>query len=127
MTNLLSINNIIIFHEKIIKQTGGSTGIRDKGLIESALNRAFASYDGKDLYPSNIDKISVITHSLICNHGFIDGNKRVGISVMLILLKMNNIKVSYTQQELIGLGIKTAEGVSKEKDILNWINEHIVN
>ena len=96
MTNLLSINNIIIFHEKIIKQTGGSTGIRDKGLIESALNRAFASYDGKDLYPSDIDK-------------------------------MNNIKVSYTQQELIGLGIKTAEGVSKEKDILNWINEHIVN
>ncbi len=127
MMKFLSIGNIILFHEKIVKKTGGSLGIRDKGLIESALNRAFMTYDCKDLYMSIIEKIAVIAHSLISNHGFVDGNKRIGVAVMVILLKMNNIKVSYTQKELIDLGVRTAEGLMKEKDILNWINEHISN
>lgn len=125
MITFLRLENIILFHEKIIKKTGGSAGIRDRGLIESALNRAFVTYDGKDLYPSIIEKISVITQSLISNHGFIDGNKRIGIAAMLVMLKMKNVKVSYKQQELIELGLKTAEGFMKEKDILNWIKEHI--
>jgi death-on-curing protein len=127
MMRCLSIENILVFHKKIINETGGSLGIRDKGLVESALNRAFATYDGKDLYSSDTDKISVIAHSLICNHGFVDGNRRIGISVMLILLKMNNIKVKYTQKELVELGLKTAEGILKDRDILNWINNHIVS
>jgi len=82
------------------------------------------TFEGKDLYPSIIDKISVTAHSLISNHGFVDGNKRVGIAVMLILLRMNHVKVSYTQQELIHLGLRTAEGFMNESDILNWIKEH---
>ncbi len=123
----LSIENIVLFHEKIIKATGGSFGIRDRGLIESALNRAFITYEGKGLYPSNIDKIAVIAHSLISNHGFVDGNKRIGVAVMVILAKMNNIKLLYTQQELIGLGLKIAEGTMKEDEILNWIKDHINN
>lgn len=124
MMRFLSIENVIIFHEKIIKETGGSYSVRDRGLIESALNRAFMTYDGRDLYSDNIEKISVIAHSLICNHGFVDGNKRIGVAVMVIMLKLNNIKVSYTQQELIDLGLKTAEGFMKKNDILNWIKEH---
>jgi death-on-curing protein len=87
---------------------GGSAGIRDLGLSESALNRAFASYDGIDLYPSIIDKISAITHSLVGNYAFIDGNKRIGMSVMILLLKINNVNVHCTQKELIDLGLKTA-------------------
>jgi death on curing protein len=124
MMRFLSIENVVLFHEKIIKETGGSTAIRDRGLIESALNRAFMTYDGKDLYPNIIEKISAIVHSLICNHGFVDGNKRIGVAVMVILLKMNNIKMYYTQKELIDFGLKTAEGFMKENDILNWIKEH---
>jgi death on curing protein len=124
MMRFLSIENVIIFHEKIIKETGGSYGIRDRGLIESALNRAFMTYDGRDLYSDNIEKISVIAHSLICNRGFVDGNKRIGVAVMAIMLKLNNIKVGYTQNELIDLGLRTAEGFMKENDILNWIKEH---
>jgi len=73
MMTFLRVENVIMFHEKIIKETGGSAGIRDRGLIESALNRAFMTYDGKDLYPSIFEKISVIAHSLISNHGFVDG------------------------------------------------------
>ena len=125
MMKFLRIENFLMFHEKIIKETGGSAGIRDRGLIESALNRGFMTYDGKDLYPSIIEKISVIAHSLISNHGFVDGNKRIGVAVMVIMLKMNNVKVCYTQKELIELGLKTAEGFMSEKDILTWIKEHI--
>ncbi|HEX9060182.1 MAG TPA: type II toxin-antitoxin system death-on-curing family toxin [Clostridia bacterium] len=125
MMRFLSIENIILFHEKIVGETGGSSGIRDRGLIESALNRVFMTYDGKDLYPNINEKIAVIAHSLISNHGFVDGNKRIGVAVMLILLKMNNIKVSYSQKELIDVGLRTAEGLMKETDILNWIDEHI--
>ncbi|HBP63284.1 MAG TPA: type II toxin-antitoxin system death-on-curing family toxin [Desulfosporosinus sp.] len=125
MMTFLRVENVIMFHEKIIKETGGSAGIRDRGLIESALNRAFMTYDGKDLYPSIFEKISVIAHSLISNHGFVDGNKRIGVATMVIMLKMNNVKVCYTQKELIDLGLGTAEGFMREKDILNWIKEHI--
>ncbi|SHN51032.1 type II toxin-antitoxin system death-on-curing family toxin [Desulfitobacterium chlororespirans] len=125
MIRVLSIENIILFHEKIIKETGGSKGVRDIRLIESALNRPFMTYDGRDLYSSNIEKIAVIMHSLISNHGFVDGNKRIGIAVMLILLKMNKLMITYTQDELIDLGLKTAEGTIDEKDIINWIKKHI--
>lgn len=83
------------------------------------------TYDGRDLYSDNIEKISVIAHSLICNYGFVDGNKRIGVAVMVIMLKLNNIKVGYTQKELIDLGLRTAEGFMKENDILNWIKEHV--
>ena len=122
---VISIDNIILFHEKLIRETGGSSGIRDLGLIESALNRALITYDGEDLYPSIMEKIAVITHSLISNHGFLDGNKRIGIAVMVFLLKMNNFALKWTQGELIELGLKTAEGYMKEKEVLSWLNEHI--
>lgn len=125
MMKFLIIENVLMFHEKIIKETGGRAGIRDRGLIESALNRGFMTYDGKDLYPSIIEKISAIAHSLISNHGFVDGNKRIGVAVMVIMLKMNNVKVCYTQKELIELGLKTAEGFMRDKDILTWIKVHI--
>jgi death on curing protein len=121
---LLDIENIILFHKKIVNQTGGSDGIRDLGLIESALNRALMTFDGKELYESLEMKIAVIAHGLISNHGFIDGNKRIGIAVMILLLKMNNIMITYTQQELISLGLGVAEGKFKEKDILAWIERH---
>jgi len=125
MIRVLSVENLILFHEKIIRETGGSAGIRDRRLIESALNRPFVTYDGIDLYPSINEKIAAIAHSLIRNHAFVDGNKRIGVAAMVILLKMNSINVSYTQQELIDLGLKTAEDIMNENDIINWIREHI--
>jgi death on curing protein len=121
---LLDIENIILFHKKIVKQTGGSDGIRDLGLIESALNRGLMTFDGRELYESLEMKISVITHGLIRNHGFVDGNKRIGVAVMILLLKMNNIVIRYTQKELIELGLGVAEGRLNEKDILEWIERH---
>ena len=118
---IIDIENILLFHKKIVSKTGGSDGVRDLGLIESALNRGFMTFDGRDLYESTEMKISVISHGLISNHGFIDGNKRIGIAVMILLLKLNSIEIRYSQQELIDLGLRVAEGRLNENDILEWI------
>jgi death-on-curing protein len=120
----LEIEHIIKFHSKIIAATGGSDGIKDIGLVESALNRANASFDGQDLYSNIIEKISVITHSLISNHGFIDGNKRIGVATMLLLLQNNNVLMQYSQEELIQLGLSVASGDIDNKGIEEWILKH---
>jgi death-on-curing family protein len=122
----IELGDVLIFHRKLIEQTGGSDGIRDLGLIESALNRAYMTFEGEDLYKGLEDKISAITYSLINNHGFVDGNKRIGIAVMLLLPRLNDIKMGYSQQELISLGLGIADGSIEEKQIKHWIQNHII-
>jgi death on curing protein len=120
----ISIEEVVHFHRKIIDRTGGSNGTRDLGLVESALNKALQTFDGQDLYKEIETKISVITYALIKNHGFIDGNKRIGVAVMLLLLRLNQINIRYSQDELVSLGLEVADGKLKEEDIQSWINQH---
>ena len=120
----ISLEELLVFHKKIIEKTGGSKGIRDLNLIESALNRAFVTFESKDLYKDIIDKIAAITYGLIQNHGFVDGNKRIGIAVMLFLLKLNELKIRYSQKELINLGLGIADGLITEENLRNWIRHH---
>ncbi|MGE5330058.1 MAG: type II toxin-antitoxin system death-on-curing family toxin [Deltaproteobacteria bacterium] len=120
----IDIEDVLMFHKKIIKQTGGADGVLNMGLIESAIKRPFATFDGKQLYPDDIDKISAIVYSLINNHGFVDGNKRIGMAVMLLLLKINDIELIYEQKEFVELGLNIASGKFKEDDIKNWIKRH---
>ncbi|MFC5527974.1 type II toxin-antitoxin system death-on-curing family toxin [Cohnella yongneupensis] len=119
--NIITLEQLITFHKKIIISTGGSDGIRDRALLESALNKAHQTFDGQDLYVGVIRKISVIAFSLIKNHGFVDGNKRIGVAALLLLIKINGIQIDYTQQELIELGMNTAEGKFNEEEIEGWI------
>ena len=120
----IDIDNVLLFHKKVVDQTGGSEEIRDLGLIESALNRGYATFDGIDLYRDVEEKISAITHGLVKNHGFVDGNKRIGVSVMVLLLKLNSIQIKYSPHDLIELGLKIADGTFNEKDIKIWINNN---
>ena len=122
----VELEDVLVFHRKIIEQTGGSNGIRDLGLIESALNRAFMTFEGKDLYKEIEDKISALTFSLVNNHGFVDGNKRIGVAVMILLLRLNDIKVNYSQKDLIALGLGIADGSFKENEIKQWIKKHVI-
>ncbi len=119
----VSIENVIVFHRKIIEKTGGSMGIRDEKSLDSALNRGFSTFDGEYLYKSDVEKISAITHSLISNHAFVDGNKRIGISIMLLLLKLNKIEITFSQAELIDLGLGVASNKYVFEYIVGWINE----
>ena len=124
---LLNIEKIIEIYKKLITAYGGSYGVRDLKLLESAIDKAFITFDGKELYEDVYLKISVITYSIISNHSMIDGNKRLGIAVMLILLEINGVNVEYTQDELINLGMSIAKNEYKEDDIKNWIIKHRIN
>lgn len=120
----ISIDYILKLHEKLISATGGSNGIRDIELLKSAIENSKATFAGEDLYKSYEEKCSSICYSIISNHAFIDGNKRIGIYVMLVMLEYNGIKLSFIQQELIDLGLGVAKGEMKQENILNWIINH---
>ena len=121
---LPNIDQVIEMHSILIRRTGGSDGIRDLGLIESALARASAGFGEFERYPSVIAKTAAIAHGLGSNHGFIDGNKRVGVAVMLLILRKNDVQLSYTQQELIRLGLDIATDCVNPDDIIAWIEAH---
>ena len=121
---LPNIDQVIEMHSIQIRRTGGSDGIRDLGLIESALARASAGFGEFERYPSVEAKAAAIAHGLGSNHGFIDGNKRVGVAVMLLILRKNDVQLSYTQQELIRLGLDIATDCVNPDDIIAWIDAH---
>jgi len=120
----LDTDDVLSLHKKMCKATGGISGIRDIGTLESAIFHAYASFEGKDLYPTIEEKVARQTYGIIRSHPFIDGNKRIGIFVMLVLLKLNNIKLKFTQSELVKLGISVAEGNAKPHYIEKWIIRH---
>lgn len=121
---LLIIDEIISLHGKLISQTGGLDGLRDIGLLESAVCSASGSFEDIEQYPSVEEKSARLAFAIINNHAFVDGNKRVGILVMLMTLKLNNIAITYSQAELIELGLSIASGKQKYQDVYNWIKEH---
>ena len=121
---LLTVDEIISIHEKLVEATGGSNGLRDRGLLESAVYSADASFGDVELYPTAAEKAARLAYSLINNHAFVDGNKRIGVFVMLMTLKLNHIKLTYTQAELSGLGLDVASGKAEYEGILAWIREH---
>lgn len=120
----LTTGQVILLHQDLIAETGGVDGLRDEGLLDSALNMPFQTFDGQPLYPSVQQKAARLCHSLVKNHPFIDGNKRVGVHVMLVFLAVNGIELAYTQEELIGMGLSLAAGELTYEAVLQWIVEH---
>ena len=115
---------VVKIHRSLIEKTGGMDGIRDAQLLDSALKTPFQTFGGNNLYPNILDKASQLCYSLIENHPFIDGNKRIGVHLMLLFLKLNNIEVNYSQQELVDFGLDIASGKMSKNDIKGWIIEH---
>ena len=119
-----SKEKVKLLHQLISEETGGSVGIRDEGLLESALEGAFATFDGKDLYPSKEEKGARIGYTLISNHAFVDGNKRIGMYVMLTFLEVNGIKIEATNEEVAETGLAVAAGTMKYEELLKWVTDH---
>ncbi|MEG1448350.1 MAG: type II toxin-antitoxin system death-on-curing family toxin [Oscillospiraceae bacterium] len=122
---LLTVEEIISIHSKLISKTGGLDGIRDIGLLESAVFSANNSFNDIEQYPTIIEKSSRLAYAIVNNHAFLDGNKRIGILTMLMTLKLNGIEIQYAQKELIDLGLSIACDKTKYEDILFWIENHI--
>ncbi len=116
-----SKEKILLLHQLIAQETGGDAGVRDYGLLESALESAYQTFGGKELFPSKEEKAAKLGFSLISNHAFVDGNKRIGMYVMLTFLEMNGIHISPSDDDVINLGLAVASGRSYYDDILKWI------
>ena len=120
----LSQKQILALHSALIKEFGCSDGIRDQGLLESALAAPFQTFGGEPVYPSLQAKAAQLGFGLVCNHPFVDGNKRIGAHAMLVFLAVNGIELSYEQQELIDVILSVASGETDRKGLLQWILDH---
>lgn len=120
----LTKEQILLLHTQLIEITGGSDGIRDIGLLESALESPFQSYSGVELYPSIQAKAARLCYGLVKNHAMIDGNKRIGCHAMLVFLALNGYEIEYTQKELSDLILDVAADRKQYEDILQWLLVH---
>lgn len=120
----LTKGQILMLHTQLIEATGGCNGIRDEGLLDSALESPFHSFGGEELYPGIHAKAARLCYGLVKNHAMIDGNKRIGAHAMLVFLAVNGYGLRYTQKELSDLILDMAAGRKDYDDILQWILEH---
>ena len=121
----IDVNNALTLQKLVIDLTGGTDSIRDITLLDSALNSAFQCFDNKELYPSIEEKAARLGFNLVSNHAFVDGNKRIGLLVMLTFLEINGIKLSFTDNELVEIGLLLASGKINYENLLDWVKRHI--
>ncbi len=122
---VLSKRQILMLHSMLIAQSGGMDGLRDEGLLESAINTPLQTFGGQELYPTVLEKAARLGYGLIHNHPFLDGNKRIGTHAMLVFLDINNIALSYADDDLIAAILRVASGDMDESELLEWLKSHI--
>jgi len=120
----LTKEQILLLHNDLIYVHGGSDGIRDENLLESALAAPFQSFGGQSMFPSIQQKAARLGFGLIMNHPFVDGNKRIGTHVMLIMLAMNGIELEHTQKELYEIILKVAASEATFEELFDWVLDH---
>lgn len=119
-----SIEKVKLLHQLLAEETGGSVGVRDEGLLNSAIEGIYQTFDGKELYPTKEEKGARLGYSLISNHSFLDGNKRIGMHVMLTFLEVNGIKLECTDNDIVNAGLGVASGKMSYEDLLAWVIYH---
>ncbi|MDD6981686.1 MAG: type II toxin-antitoxin system death-on-curing family toxin [Clostridia bacterium] len=120
----ISQEKVLLLHQLITEETGGDPNVRDMALLDSALESAFQTFGGKELYPTKEEKGARIGYSLISNHAFVDGNKRIGMFVLLTFLETNGIKIHPSSEDVARVGLAVASGEMKYEDLLAWIIEN---
>ena len=119
-----SKEKILLLHQIMAQATGGSIGVRDEGLLESALEAAFSGFGGVEFYPTKEEKGARLGYNLISNHAFVDGNKRIGMYVMLTFLEVNGIHMDCSNEDVIHAGLSVADGSMDYDGLLAWVREH---
>ena len=124
---MISIETAIYVHDSLIDDFGGSKGIRDLPGLEAALNRPFATFDSLDLYPATIDKAAALLESLIINHPFVDGNKRIAYVLMKYLLFTEGIVINANNQDKYKMVIKASQGDIRFEEIRLWLQSNTLH
>lgn len=119
-----SKEKVMLLHQLMAEATGGSVGVRDEGLLDSALESAFSGYGDKEFYPSKEEKGARLGFALISNHAFVDGNKRIGMYIMMTFLEMNGIRIECSDEELVDAGLSVADGSMGYEELLSWVRDH---
>ena len=115
---------IFSLYEMLLQKTGGSSGVVNESLMDSAVNSIWQTFDGVELYPTLEEKGARLGYSLVRNHSFADGNKRIGILAMLTFLSVNGGEISCTDEELVETGLNLASGLMDSEALLAWLREH---
>ena len=123
---VLSKRQVILLHKDLTDQTGGIEGLRDEGLLDSALSAPFQSFEDQALYPSLYQKAARLAFGLVKNHPFLDGNKRIGAHAMLVFLALNGVELRYTQQALSDIFLSLAAGTAGFDDLHQWLLGHSI-
>jgi death-on-curing protein len=124
--NYLTPEQVLFLHARLIEETGGSHGLRDLGLLESAAARPQATYGGQDLYPDLFFRAAALMDSLVHNHPFVDGNKRTGITAAALFLVRNGYRLTTTHPELEAFTRRVAEARPDMAEIADWLQTHSV-
>lgn len=129
MKNIFTITTgeVITIHEILIDEFGGSHGLRDFGLLESSVNRIYQTFEGKELYKSAVEKSAAIFESLINNHPFVDGNKRIAYVMMRSLLLSNKLDINTSENEKYSFVISAASGEINFDGIKKWIEDNLIH
>lgn len=121
----ISAEDVLLIHSRVIEGSGGLDGLRDRDGLEAAVSAPMQTFDGKELYPTDLEKIARLGFGLASNHAFVDGNKRIGAMMTQLLLKWNGYDLTLHTGELADMFIAIADGTAKEKDLLDWIHRHL--
>jgi death on curing protein len=121
---MISKLEILRLHQLSIEEFGGSHGLRDEGLLESAIARPFQTFGGEDLYPTAIEKAAAIAESIIVNHPFVDGNKRTGFLAMFALLELSRINLIASEEDAYNITIRISTGEIKFDEIVDWLKKN---
>ena len=119
-----SKEKVLLLHKLLAEATGGGVGVRDEALLDSALEAAYAGFGDKEFYPTKEEKGARLGYALISNHAFVDGNKRIGVYVMLSFLEMNGIRIRCSDEELVHIGLSVADGSMGYEELLQWVLDH---
>ena len=119
-----SEEKVLLLHQLIVAETGGSNELRDIGLLDSALEGIFQTFGGEELYPTKEEKGARLGYTLISNHAFVDGNKRIGMYVMLTFLEVNGIHMDCTNEDVVEAGLGVASGEMNYEELLDWVKTH---
>ena len=121
-----SREKVLLLHQLIAQETGGEVGLRDQTLLDAALAAAFSGVADREFYPTKEEKAAKLGFDLISNHAFLDGNKRIGMYVMLTFLEANGIRIEAENEDVVTAGLAVASGTMNYDDLVDWVREHAV-